>query len=808
MTAAGANWHRPAARERRPALTNRTIHLGPRPTRADRSAAELIGAALAGAGAAGAVATGDRPDGDAVVVGTTASNPWIADLARRGAVDVSPVRPSTPEEGFHLRLLAEDGRRLLAVAGSGPLGVLYGADELAARISETGTSALAALEGLDERDGPHFALRAFKMVPPLRDDYVARRRLNAVYLPTWMPVGTDFAGVHAGLQVMAELAGVTPDDWKDLQWWEQRSYRGRFPHLRQPPAEVQRQVDAYRRRLAELRELGVQVFLSRYEWGFPILTLARAHFAGEVVTGDIDAGKDISLCLSSERMQQIVRLTYERTFELFPELSGVVVYTSAEGGFGSPCGCERCADAFRRYEAELPPGFRIGGPRAERGSSAVRFFHTWAFDLVHDAVKAVRPDAEVVRNVWDFQPIKSPLAAEYVDRQTPPDVIFMPYTVSTDTNLREDPNPQITLWTGRGRRVVPKMCQLVELHPRSGCFPNDMVDRVARFYRDWGRAGVHGVVLHGGWLPGERFGDYAAMEDNIGFGINLDLHWKLLWNPFRDDVDLLKERWLERTFGAGARDVAGRCLQRAGRIYRLGPPVHVAGDPTYRDYQGYAAKADGVGGDAGFLYPFGFDMLLLNDKLTHKFLANPAFMHREFVYNYQEYPRFRRDLADALAWIDRNVAELEELLVAGVADLDRERIAALAEWFRVERRFLRGLELLYRGEELYLIRGAWAEAAAAYGRAHAVLREALVRWGRIAIEQAVWPFSTGGHFYPYRGAPPDAEGAWLEGDVFGVFLRWLAARSADPRGPDVIGTYESGPRHFLAGLRRFRWPME
>ncbi len=808
MTAVGENRQRPATRERHGTLTNWTIHLGPRATRADRSAAELIGAALAAAGATSGLAAGGRPAGDVVIAGTTASNPWIADLARSDAVDVAPVRPSNPEEGFHLRLLAEGGRRLLAVAGTGPLGVLYGADELAARIGEAGTSDLDALKGLDERDGPHFALRAFKMVPPLSDRYIASRRLNAIYLPTWMPVGTDFAGIHAGLQVMAELAGVTPGDWPGLQWWEQRSYRGRFPHLQQSPSEIERQVDAYRRRLAELRELGVQVFLSRYEWGFPILTLARAHFADEVVTGDIDAGKKISLCLSSERMQQIVSLTYERTFELFPELSGVVVYTSAEGGFGSPCGCERCADALRRYEAELPAGFRIGGPRAERGSSAVRFFHTWAFDLVHAAVKRIRPDAEVVRNVWDFQPIKSPLAAEYVDRQTPPDVIFMPYTVSTDTNLREDPNPQIALWTGRGRRVVPKMCQLVELHPRSGCFPNDMVDRVARFYRDWGRAGVQGVVLHGGWLPGERFGDYAAMEDNIGFGINLDLHWKLLWNPFRDDGHLLRERWLERTFGAGARDVAGRCLQRAGRIYRLGPQVHVAGDPTYRDYQGYAAKADGVGGDAGFLYPFGFDMLLLNDKFTHKFLANPAFMHREFVYNYQEYPRFQRDLADALAWLDRNVAELEALLGAGIQDIDRERVSALAEWFRVERRFLHGLELLYRGEELYLIRGAWADAGDAYGQAHAVLRDALVRWGRIAIEQAVWPFSTGGHFYPYRGAPLDPEGEWLEGDVFGVFLRWLAARSADPRGPDVIGSYESGPRHFLAGLRRFRWPME
>ena len=168
MTAAGANWQRPAARNRQRALTNWTIHLGPRATRADRSAAELIDAALAAAGAAGRVAVGGRPTGDVIIAGTAASNTWIADLARSGAVDTSPVRPSTPAEGFHLRLLAEGGRRLLAVAGTGALGVLYGADELAARIAEAGTADLAALERLDERDGPHFALRAFKMVPPLR----------------------------------------------------------------------------------------------------------------------------------------------------------------------------------------------------------------------------------------------------------------------------------------------------------------------------------------------------------------------------------------------------------------------------------------------------------------------------------------------------------------------------------------------------------------------------------------------------------------------------------------------------------------
>ena len=91
---------------------------------------------------------------------------------------------------------------------------------------------------------------------------------------------------------------------------------------------------------------------------------------------------------------------------------------------------------------------------------------------------------------------------------------------------------------------------------------------------------------------------------------------------------------------------------------------------------------------------------------------------------------------------------------------------------------------------------------------HPPLFNPLTRWGRLAIEQAVWPFAMGGHFYPYRGAPLDPDGHWLEVDVFGVFLRWLAARRDAPRGGDVIGTYESGPDHFLRGLAKFRWPME
>ena len=88
MTAV-ANRQRPPAGKRQRALTDWTIHLGPRATRADRSAAELIEAALAAAGAA-ARAAGGRPTGDVVVAGTADSNPWIAELGRSGAVDHVP----------------------------------------------------------------------------------------------------------------------------------------------------------------------------------------------------------------------------------------------------------------------------------------------------------------------------------------------------------------------------------------------------------------------------------------------------------------------------------------------------------------------------------------------------------------------------------------------------------------------------------------------------------------------------------------------------------------------------------------------
>ena len=77
---------------------------------------------------------------------------------------------------------------------------------------------------------------------------------------------------------------------------------------------------------------------------------------------------------------------------------------------------------------------------------------------------------------------------------------------------------------------------------------------------------------------------------------------------------------------------------------------------------------------------------------------------------------------------------------------------------------------------------------------------------RIAMEQAVWPFSVGGSFYPYRGKTLDEE--WLDAGAFGVFFTWLEGRASNPNGPDRIVSYESGPGMFLKGLKRFCWPME
>jgi len=380
--------------------------------------------------------------------------------------------------------------------------------------------------------------------------------------------------------------------------------------------------------------------------------------------------------------------------------------------------------------------------------------------------------------------------------------MFMPYTCSTDTNLREGPNPQVTLWTKQGRRVIPKMCQLRELHPRSNSFPNDITERLQNFYQTWAKAGVYGVCMHGGWYPGEHFGDYEVMEDNIGFGFNMHAHWQLLWDPFREDLDDQYNDWAEQVFGKQGAAIAKRCLQRAEKIQQLGPLVEVVDNPTYRDYFAYAAKADGTW---KHLYPFGFDMILLTDKITNKFFTEPAFLHQEFVYNYQDYPKFKENLLLAYKLLNECISDLESVTSQNNGS---EEIEALLEWFRVELQYLQAIDWLYQAEESYLILGQWENASEAYGQAYDLLHESLQRWGHIALTQKVWPFSVGGQFYPYRGALLDEQGLWLDKGAFGVFFRWLAARRDDPRGPDVVSSYQHGAWYFHDGLKRFRWPMQ
>jgi hypothetical protein len=535
-----------------------------------------------------------------------------------------------------------------------------------------------------------------------------------------------------------------------------------------------------------------------------VLTLCRKYFAEKTIApGTGDSEKGIALCLSSQEFRRIIRLTIRKSFELFPDIEGLVTYTSSEGGFGVPCPCDSCRTAFETFKQSLAPGYLVPGKRRERGSAEVYFFHKWAYDMIYSMVREIRPDITLVRNSWDFQPLKSPRATEFAHQYTPKDVILMPYTVATDTNLREPPNPQVVQWTKRGRRVAPKMCQLVEMHPRSNCFPNLIDDRLVSFYRTWADAGVDGTSVHGGWWVAERFCDYRDMERNIGFGFNLFLHWKLMWNPHRDDVEELWRTWCGEVYGLRHTDLLWRCFTRAKRIYRLGPAVEERETPTYRDYLRYAmvAGAAAGGGEPG-MYPFGFDMLLLCDKVTHKFYCKPSQIHEDFIYSYEDYPQFRTNLASALDDLRMN---LEELGIAVAADEDNTRLAALRDWFSVMKDYLEGWGLLYEAERIYLIVGNRTASVEAYRAARDRLGDALVRWGQIALEQAVWPFHVGGSFYPYRGK--NLEEDWLESGAFKVFFSWLDSRINEPYEPDRIEPYESGPRLFLKGLRSFHWPM-
>ena len=492
----------------------------------------------------------------------------------------------------------------------------------------------------------------------------------------------------------------------------------------------------------------------------------------------------------------------EKSFELFPDIEGLVIYTSSEGGFGVPCPCDSCQSEFREFHRELAPGYLVPGKRRERGSAEVYFFHKWAFDLIYETVRKINPDLTIVRNSWDFQPLKSPRSTAFAHEYTPKDVILMPYTVATDTNLREPPNPQVVQWAKQGRGVAPKMCQLMEMHPRSNCFPNLIDDRMVSFYTKWADAGVTGTCVHGGWWVAERFSSHRNYMDNIGFGFNLFLHWKLMWNPYRNDIEDLWRKWVDRLFGVQHSEVLWECFRRAREIYRFGPEVKEKENPTYRDYMSYSlwAGAAAGGGQPG-MYPFGFDMLLLCDKVTHKYLCDPSQLHEDFIYSYEDYPQFQKHLKTAIEKLSLNLSDLDAALED---DLGNQSLLDLRNWFLVMKDFIEGWGLLYEAEYAYLIEGS--RSGELYLKSYQILRDVLTRWGRIALKQGVWPFNVGGCFYPYRGKTLDEN--WLESGAFGVFFTWLEARARSPMDPDKIESYESSPALFLKGLKEFRWPME
>ncbi len=719
------------------------------------------------------------PRGNVVVIGTVVTNPWLKELADR------ELSASSGREGFLIKYLEKNGG-VLALVGADRLGVLYATDELFGRVRR-----LEDLKRLDVVDRPYFSLRAYKMVLPLEDEFIIKRRINAIYLPCWLPAGVGFTGQYAGLRLMEEMVGNRIKDRSLIEWvaWKWgKQVRGRFENLL--AGDLDEQYEAYRRRLREVREIGVKVFLSRYEWAFPLKTLAQNYYCEECVKTS-RKGRPV-LCLSSPRSQELIRRTYEKTLELFPELSGFVVYLSGEGGVGRVCECSECKASFKAFKEQLTPKFLIPGRYAD---AEMLYAHKRAFDLIYDAAKSARSDLEIVRNTWDYGAFRAPYVTEYAHKYTPADVIFQPYTTSTDTNLREPPSPQTAWWARHGRRVAPKMCQLMELQPRTNCFPNALDDRLRQFYIEWARLGVHGMCLHGGWFPSERFGGYKHMMENIGFGFNLYVHWKLLWNPFREDVEVLWNEWTQEVYGVKSAEAAKRCLKRAGQIYRLGPKTRVKRNPCYEDYLSYFSR--------WLHYLFAMDNVLLHNKFVHYYLGRPEGLHESFVKHYEELPVFRRLLGKAYKLLDQNIGDLERALVENAGN---PKVAALLEWFKVEKKYLQGIEQLFRGEEEYRIKGKKRRSTQSYAKAYELLREALSRWGEIALEQRVWPLFMGGVFHPLSERRLDDK-EWLDSGSFGVFFTWLRARADDPYGPDRINEVELDLGSFHRGLREFHWPM-
>jgi len=721
--------------------------IGPKQTRAVKVAVaqvrkhlKAIGAGVSGVKKLSNVSVKEmRGLRGAVILGTAQTNPILRDLADKKLITLNESSPG--EEGFVLKQVRYHRNPFLVMAGYDSLGLLYATDEFSERVKKRGDMA-----SLDVAECPRFKLRAHRMDLPEDDEFIIKRRINAVYLPAWHYLGVSFAGKYAGLEVMSEFLGKGTRRKKEIEWMglDKPQVRGRGKFSQPFGGQSRKKYSSYRKRLQELRELGLRIFLTHYEWAFPIPTLAHGHFKRQTVR----RGK---ICLSQPLTRKIIRRTYQKTFELFPELSGVVFFLSNEGGVAL-CNCSACRKAYQQFKEKHPEVTEMKPTRPD----GIDYFisNQMVSDLIYETVKGIGPSLEVIRNTWDFAAHRGKECPRLAHEFNPTDVIFQPYP-QTDTNLREDYNPNILWWAEQGRRVVPKQCDLMEAFPRLNCFPNAFPERLQTFYKRWARAGVYGVGLNGGWYVRERFEHYQRLEQNIGFGLNFYVHWKLLWNPNRKDVAALWNEWISNTYGPGTIAVVKKCLKNAGRIYQIDPKVPPFGED-----------------DRDLHSPLTMDNILLNNKFYGNHISRPDTLDQEFVKRKKELPAFWRRLSKVFSLLDENIMSLERAMRTN----RNEKLVRLCEWFKSEKGYLQGIEQLYRAQELYFFEKDRARAALFYAKAHERLGESLLQWREIALKCEVWSFLSGGKWSTRYGTSI-TRWDWLHTGGFKVFFERIRQRA-------------------------------
>ncbi|RKY65709.1 MAG: hypothetical protein DRQ08_05035 [Candidatus Latescibacterota bacterium] len=727
-----------------------SLLLGRNPSRAERKAAALLADWCSGLGARCRVQWGgELPEGPsyAFVIGTPEGNPAVSALARTAGIELTDEQYN--RDGFLVGAFPPpSGGLWVLVASPSSFGVVCAADELKRRARR-----MEDLPRLHIAERPAFAGREYHMVLPKDDEFLIERRINTVSLPGWYIPGTGFPGIYIGMKLMESLLG---------RRWERTSWLN-LDHTTLTEGEFWEEFlekadewyAQYRKRMGEVRGLGVEVLLTRYEFAYPFPDLFHRYFPKECLEHSKFYGP--IPCPSKPMVRRIFREYYHLAFQLFPELSGVYVFLSGEGGVRG-CTCPDCEEDYRRFLGQFPYYRRWEDRKDSYGLSLLQRLrtHNRFFELIYDAVREARPDAVIVRNAWEFNPCGGNWLTQLALDTIPEDVILRVYTVSEDTNLQEPPNPQITEWARAGRKVSPKQCQLLEMHPRTQCFPNYLADRMRRFYQQWAEEGVYGTVVHGGWWPTETLETYLELERNIGTGFNYWVHWKLMWDPFREDLEELFDEWARTVYGEEAKDLAKRCIKRAGQVYLIDPPIEPIA--SYEDPRKKAKE-----------FVLSFHYILLSNKYPFHYLGRPDRFEDALSEVRELFPGFWKRMAEVQGLLGENLREL-----AGTTD---PKLKRLSEWFRVESEYVKGMEALFKAEELYLFEKDPEAARPYYLKAERILMEALRKWGAIALREKIWPFFIGGHFDPrFAGKPVDPEGKWLDTGYFGVFFRWLRSR--------------------------------